>query len=251
MLKLLTLNIEGHKHLDTILPFLVTESPDVACFQEIFEADIPAFEEKLGFKLHFFPMVTITQPHKHGQAPLGNWGVAWGTRFEHTPVEAYYYAGSSQVPENYDLPTDVSRVFAWATVTVPAKNEFEVDQRVTIGTTHFTWSPKGETTDVQRTDFAELAKQLDLMEDLVLCGDFNAPRGRESFTWFSDRLIDHLPADVATTIDGNLHYAGDIQVVVDTIFSTQQYAVSQVRVVSGVSDHMAVTGHVSRKKLTD
>ena len=54
--------------------------------------------------------------------------------------------------------------------------------------------------------------------------------------------------DVKTTIDNQLHRSDDeIMVVVDGFFSQPEYEVDQVRVVPGVSDHMAIIGEVERK----
>lgn len=39
-MKLISLNIEGHKHIDRQLPFFEIEAPDVLCLQEVFEPDV-------------------------------------------------------------------------------------------------------------------------------------------------------------------------------------------------------------------
>ncbi|MDQ5951411.1 MAG: hypothetical protein QG639_692, partial [Patescibacteria group bacterium] len=119
-----------------------------------------------------------------------------------------------------------------------------------IATTHFTWSPAGNTTDAQREDFARLKAILLQYKDLVLCGDFNAPRGREMFSSFESLYKDNVPKEVTTTIDKDLHYAGDknLQLVVDSIFTTPHYQVSEVKMLSGVSDHLGIFGVLSKSK---
>jgi hypothetical protein len=67
------------------------------------------------------------------------------------------------------------------------------------------------------------------------------------FGRLAERLTDNIPPDVTTTIDHDLHARGPVPpYVVDGLFTTPQYAASDVRVVSGVSDHCAVLGRISR-----
>lgn len=103
--------------------------------------------------------------------------------------------------------------------------------------------------DEQQADFARLKRVLGSYPDYVLCGDFNSPRGRETFAKFSDELglIHHLPLSIATTIDPRFHDAGALELVVDTIFSTPEYQVLDVEVLEGISDHKAIFATVERR----
>ena len=49
-IRLVSLNIERRKHLNRILPFLQEYKPDVVCMQELFEKDVPYFEQALGIE---------------------------------------------------------------------------------------------------------------------------------------------------------------------------------------------------------
>jgi len=60
-LKLVSLNIEGSKHLDLVLSFLEREAPDVVCVQELFESDAPLFESRLGMEHAFAPICRATR----------------------------------------------------------------------------------------------------------------------------------------------------------------------------------------------
>ncbi len=60
-LKVISLNIEREKHLDLVLPFLAKEKPDVFCLQEVFEKDIPRFEQELGVTSYFSPMTRFPE----------------------------------------------------------------------------------------------------------------------------------------------------------------------------------------------
>jgi hypothetical protein len=77
-----------------------------------------------------------------------------------------------------------------------------------------------------------------------MCGDFNAPRGRLIFDRIATKYKDNIPPYVTTTIDKNIHHAGDLQLVVDGLFSTSKYEVRSVQVLDGLSDHCAIIGEV-------
>mgnify|MGYP003739632349 CR=1 FL=1 len=112
--------------------------------------------------------------------------------------------------------------------------------------THFTWSPNGEANDEQRLDLAEMLSQLENYDDFILCGDFNAPRGKEIFAQLASRYTDNLPPEVTTTIDGQFHYAGQLEIVVDGFFTTPRYQVESLQVRAGLSDHQGLLAQVSK-----
>jgi hypothetical protein len=93
---------------------------------------------------------------------------------------------------------------------------------------------------------------LGTMGEFVLGGDFNAPRGGEMFSVLSSAYTDNIPLQYKTSLDLTLHRAarergpqlGDK--MVDGLFSTPAYSVSDVRLVDGVSDHMAVVATISK-----
>jgi endonuclease/exonuclease/phosphatase family metal-dependent hydrolase len=90
---------------------------------------------------------------------------------------------------------------------------------------------------------------LELLDDrsLVLCGDFNAPRGKEIFSRLAAHWTDHVPLAHTTSLDPVLHRAGALQLMVDGIFSTPDYDVSGVRLHQGVSDHCAITARIGKR----
>jgi endonuclease/exonuclease/phosphatase family metal-dependent hydrolase len=236
-IKLVTLNIEGHHHLERFLPFLRSESPDVVCLQEVFASDLDRIKDVLQMDAMFAPMMRIETENKYRISPLGEWGVAFLTRLSHSePEVAYYRQEGERLPVFAENPNDPWRVVVSATVE-------KAGEQVVIATTHFTWSPEGKTTDEQRRDFVALQQQTTQFERLVLCGDFNAPRGGELRLLFRQDFVDTIPDEVRTTLDPLLHYAGPLYFVVDGIFA-RGYSVADVRVVPGVSDHMAVVGEI-------
>lgn len=55
------------------------------------------------------------------------------------------------------------------------------------------------------------------------------------------------PPEITTTIDSATHYSGKkLELVVDNIFTTPEYRVNNIRVITGVSDHCAVSGEVEK-----
>lgn len=88
-------------------------------------------------------------------------------------------------------------------------------------------------------------------EELVLAGDFNIPRGNKVYKQVTKLFKDNIPAEVESTIDPDLHYrntkqAGTLKLVVDYVFSTPKYLVSDVKVTPGVSDHCAIVCVVNK-----
>ncbi len=57
---------------------------------------------------------------------------------------------------------------------------------------------------------------------------------------------DNIPSCYTTSIDPHLHRAGALDLLVDVLFTTPKYRASDVRLVSGLSDHMAVAGNIEK-----
>ena len=154
---------------------------------------------------------------------------------------AEYYFGDRN-PREFTFSGDLdnmSRVFAYLDV----EKDGEIFR---IGTTHFTWSGRGIISERQNGDFAGLSRILDKAEEIVFSGDFNAPRGGEIFSRLASRYKDNVPPEYTTSIDPNMHRNGKIELMVDGLFSTPKYEVSDVKMVCGLSDHCALTAKISK-----
>ena len=81
---------------------------------------------------------------------------------------------------------------------------------------------------------------------VVLTGDFNAPRGGPIFAAVADVLTDCVPPDIMTSIDPLLHRAGALELMVDGLFSSRDYRVSEVRMHSGLSDHQGLSARIEQ-----
>ncbi len=115
-----------------------------------------------------------------------------------------------------------------------------------IYNTHFTWTADGEPDDLQRNDMQSMLRILKAAGEFILCGDFNVPRGGELFGLLAEHYKDNVPPHYTTSIDGDLHRRGQLNRMVDGMFSTPGYVVSDFEMVSGVSDHRALVATVSK-----
>lgn len=241
-MKLITVNIEGNKHLLDIGNLIAVEQPDVLCLQEVFAADLPqlvtAVNQYTQTQQFFVANASVLTENKYGIAPNGEWGNAMIVRSSLFPEgEALFaqefYAGSSASLPEFSGPNSPRRSLLAATITVWGKS-------LAICTTHFTWSAEGKPTELQQRDAKQLQTLLKRYNSYILCGDFNAPRGGTTYATLSAGLTDHLPREVLTTIDPDRHYAGALQIAVDSVLSTPDIHSIRTRVIGGVSDHQAI-----------
>ena len=239
IIKLVQLNIEGSKHLELVIPFLRKQNPDIACLQEVKQQDLARIEEALSMKSFFAPMHSGTAGI-NGNAILSRLPIMPRT------LERYGgYAGEGLIDYVHGDPTKkaahASSKFMLSVADIEKEGE-----AFRIATTHFPVTPHGEATDFQREDMKNLLALLKEEGEFVLTGDFNAPRGGEIFAQLAGAYKDNIPASITTSIDGQLHRAGQLPHMVDGIFSTPGYSVSSVEGHTGVSDHWAFSAEVSK-----
>jgi endonuclease/exonuclease/phosphatase family metal-dependent hydrolase len=232
-LALANMNIERSRNLWRVKSFLTRHAPDIVCLQESMAADTVQIRHCLGHGYYAFePM---------GRYPgEGQYGLAIFSRFPLETTEVIAYAGSGSGDDLFDLTSVDSRMRTVRYIVLQAT------VRVTIATTHFPWTPDGQANYYQRQATDSLLRSLNGRQ-LVLCGDFNAPRGREIFGRLASQWRDNVPVRYTTSIDPNLHRAGDLQLLVDGVFSTDDYWVTDVVLHEGISDHCVVTATVSQE----
>lgn len=239
-ISLVSLNIEGDKHLETIVDFLRKNKPDVVCLQEVFEKDFPGIKKQLDMAGYFTPMtIEKTGDPKNNLTACGV-AILTNLYVENTPLSLYYFGKSYSMP--FAVKGDPNTVNKVILSIVLNKN----NNRFTFGTTHFTLSDGGKADENQRKDLEEMLKLLNNFEDIILCGDFNAPRGGEIFSKISSKYKDNIPLEYETSIDSKLHRAKGLKLMVDGLFSTPHYQIKNVRLIEGISDHCAITAKVSR-----
>lgn len=241
-LKLISLNIEGDNHLNRVIPFLVKENPEVICLQEVFKNDTAIIAQKIGAKNYFFPMAKIVDRRYTTNSLRQTWGISILSKLPVKEIHSEeYHKGGKSIPSYSGGGGACNRILVWAHV-VKGNQEF------TIVTTHFTWSSKGNTTVIQRRSFKKLSQILDKVDECVLCGDFNAPRGGEIYSCLANRYLDNIPKNVKTTLDENLHRVKGLKIVVDGLFTSSSYRAENVKVIGGLSDHKAIVTLITTKE---
>lgn len=243
MIRFASINIEGDAHLERVITFLKVYKPDVVCFQEVIESSVPLFEKELGMKGCFMPVTIHNVKPFDDSSPVGTYGVGL---FSNLPVadvrKDYYSGGEGDVPRftGGQVHTTIWRAILSGTIDKDGK-------KYVVAVTHFTWTSDGSTSEKQREDLKNLLKIAAKNPELILCGDFNAPRGGEIFSKISEIYTDNIPKEYTSSLDTELHRIGKVkQLMVDGLFTTPQYEVADVKLTAGVSDHMAVTALISK-----
>jgi len=240
-LALACINIERSKHLSRVATFLCEHAPDVTCLQEVVVDDVDLLGEQAGYPHRFFiPMCRFPEPS--GARPIG---IAILSHHAFASSEEIRYAGGGSGRDVLDRSSEETRFrtnrYAVGVVAIPFHGV-----SFTIATTHFPWSDHARTLDFQRSACDRLLELLN-GRSLVLCGDFNAPRGNEIFSRLAARWTDHVPPTYTRSLDPILHRAGSLQLMVDGVFSTPDYDVTGVTLHQGVSDHCAITAQIGKR----
>lgn len=239
-LTLASINIERSRHLASVIAFLSNVGPDVVCLQELVEEDLHEICDRLDFPhLAYVPMMRHA-----GEGRLRLTGIGILARVEFRQTETLHYAGKGSGNDPYDISTADSKVRT-SRYSVILAEVLADTAAFTIGCTHFPWTPDGSPSDHQRRACVRLIELL-AGRQLVLCGDFNAPRGGEIFSRFASLWRDNVPTSYLTSIDPKLHRNAPLERMVDGVFSTSDYRVRNVVLHEGVSDHYALTAEISR-----
>ena len=239
-IKLLSLNIERDKHIPNVIALIEKEKPEVICLQEVQEPDFEMLKKRFDFQGIFVSMMTYKRISA-GKQTLVKQGNIIFTTLNLLKTESFFYFGKGNSPP-YKGSNSCDRVLMASIIEKNGK-----EYRVT--TTHFTWADDGGVNEKQRRDVKKLEELLQQKGEMILCGDFNAPRGREIFAVLNHYLKDNIPPHIKTTLDPKIHHAGPLPYVVDYIWSTPKYSVRNVRVVDGVSDHMAILAEIEKVDL--
>ena len=238
-LKLISINIEIDRHLDAVESFLAKEQPDVACIQELPVSDIERIGKAMNAPYHVYaPMTRWLDPHEVI-------GVGIFSTRPFVSQSVGYYRGNAENIQDLDSTSVEASNRTKNLALVSAEIEKE-GTRFQVATTHFTWNPDGEADDFQREDIQKLLALTERFPELVLAGDFNAPRGKEIFEILRKRYTDNIPPEYTTSIDGNFHRRGQLNMMVDGLFTSKGYQASNVRLQFGVSDHAGIVADIEK-----
>ncbi len=253
-MKLISLNIEGNKHWERVLPYIEKEKPDVLCVQEIFADDITRITDAFQMDSTYIPM-HLECEMKENVGSCKDIGVAIFSKYPFKNIQHHtYYSPAPHLKQlmiNDENPQSIREINRQ----VLAVADIHIENHVfTVGTTHFTWTPDGKPSTDQYTDADSLLATLSDIPSIILCGDFNVPRGHNDiYEKFVERYSDAIPHSYTCSFDQNLHRVGNIperwanvgKYMVDYFFLSPHYRAENVRLQSGISDHYAVVGEIS------
>jgi exonuclease III len=244
-MKLASINIERSKHLKEVSDFVRSYNPDVLLLQELCERDIGLFEDLMGEYGLYAPVVL--HPAEEELEPMGVMIIA---KMPLTQTSTQYYTGNGLRMEPIAMEIDEKgRTVVDASTNHRCLVSADIEG-FRIGTTHFTWSADGEATPQQLLDVENLllaAKaEASRGHGYLFAGDLNAPRGRTTFSRIAQNFTDAIPAHYTGSIDGTFHRAGNLPLMVDGLFHTPHYKVTNVLLNKGISDHMAITATVEK-----
>ena len=243
-MKLISLNVEGSKHLDKTEAFINALKPDVICLQECDENTL-SFLQKLNYTTHFLPVAL----RDYGTKILKE-GVALASKLPMTTEGFVYFEPSAEL-----------NIFKSAFARETSKQGF-VFGTIMLGTTpyhiasnHFTWTPDGNVPSQPQIE--DMESFLAMTKDLpahVMCGDFNIPRQHNYlYNNLTELYADNIPQTYKSSMDKSLHKLGSdtskeilfTDYMVDYVFSKPPYLVTDVRFQFGVSDHAAVLATIT------
>ncbi|MEZ4195323.1 MAG: endonuclease/exonuclease/phosphatase family protein [Candidatus Paceibacterota bacterium] len=243
MAKLISLNVEGKKHYDLILPFISQEKPDVLALMEA-TRETESWLQNQGYQTTYAPITLKSDDGANYEI-----GLLFASQHLHTAVTHYYHYPN---PEGMVL---ADRNNIYNTVANPVILAKVKELGINVATTHFTWSPQGEVADLnQTTSLKALLTFLKNQSPHILCGDFNIPRFQNSlYDELTKYYTDTIPKDYASSLDRERHRLGNIPThnnlfksfMVDYLFTQPPYKASNVRLQFGVSDHAAVLADIN------
>jgi exonuclease III len=264
-MKFISLNIEKDGHIEGVLEFLKKENPDVVCLQEIFIEHFEKFKKDLYmqgvFAQQMFWRTEDEVVHKEGVAILSKLPILSSSTIPYTKNADVGLAELSRavIPE---IQVGKGQVVNITTRTLLVA-EIEGDNKIwKFATTHFTWGYYGYVDkqsnkfvyDVKKEDeqnqMDDLGRLLNIFADLkdfVFSADLNAPRGMLVFDTMAKKYKDNIPKEYDTSVDQNLHRVKGLKLMVDGLFSTSTYKASNVKLVDGLSDHMAIVAEIAKE----
>lgn len=243
-MKLISLNIEANKHNHTVLPFLKKEKPDVICLQELLDSDFTLYKKELNMEGVFKASGYVKHPnYKNIEGNRSGIGIFAKNIINSGSV--FYFGKEENVLKTFseylsDESNQKNHVLLW----VDVKNGR--GDLLRFFTTHLPVTKEGESSPFQLQVLDCMFRELDLFTEFILCGDMNAPRGNESFRRLAEKYKDNIPLEYKTSIDQKLHRVKGLMRMVDGLFTTAHYEASNVKLVDGVSDHMAIISDIKK-----
>jgi exonuclease III len=245
-MKLISLNVEKNLHNETILAFLKKENPDVVCVQELFTEDFDLFKKELGFD-GIYKLFGYLNSKSYPTLTGNGEGIAIFSKNIINSGSILYFGKEEDILKPSDerfLNEEFKKIYSLIWIEIQDTNGIPYK----FITTHLPVTKEGESSPFQLEVTKAMLSKLNLLGEFVLCGDMNAPRGRKTFSLLEEKYKDNIPLEYKTSIDKNLHRVkGGIPYMVDGLFTTPEYVASNVKLVDGLSDHMAIVAEITKK----
>lgn len=227
--KVISLNINEGIRRASQLKFFRDSDADIICLQEASLELTRYFSDELGLSYAYCTT---------WKKPSGDTGIAVLSKVEqksHTEIPYW---------EDKINPEELSR-------RVMLASTFNINDVVfTVINLHFIWSANGKHSTEQLMAIARVKDLTSSVKDLILVGDFNAPRGGKVFEILSKHLTDNIPQHYTTSIDERIHRKGSISAMVDGLFTHRDSRIKIVRThfEHSLSDHLALVAIVEVKE---
>jgi exonuclease III len=245
-MKLVSLNMEGTRHLERVVPFLEKEEPAVVTLTEAPEAFANTLTD-LGYYTTFAPMLM-----RKTAAGTYTEGVLLASKQQHNARTTYYHRSAETVVVQVysDTNNTTSNVVLFAEI----QHE---NNTYRLATTQGMITPDGLPHDLQRSSTQKLLEALSYEPPHFLCGDLNIPRGyNDLYDSFTRGYTDMIPTTYGSSLDKTLHRLGSVPTaelnapifdvyMVDYIFTQPPYTAGNVQFKFGISDHAAVIANMS------
>jgi endonuclease/exonuclease/phosphatase family metal-dependent hydrolase len=231
--KIINLNIEGDIHVDKVISFFKNEDPDILLMQEVNLLDVKQLSLETGLQYaNYIPMGINVSGKNSVQGCL--------ILSKYIFIDSGYYTLYEMKEGDQDFYGQFTKNFHMLYIKLLINEEL-----ITFYTTHLPWAPNGDSSKIQNVCVDSIIYLLKDKNKFILTGDFNSPRGRGNFSRLSNSMKDNIPSDVNTTLDLNLHRAAPLYLVVDGLFTSHDIGDFQsVKVMDGVSDHMAIVAEI-------
>lgn len=254
ILKILQINIENDKHLDKIINLVKEKDPDIVCMQEVVVDSWVYVLENMGYSFCFAPMLVLDGKEE---------GVLIFSKYKILKNKVFRYdlnkGNTLPVFNKKDLAL-IDGVRPWCRFLyhfVLLNTSLEINNIVfNVVTTHF---PVADhvVPDLPFHMFKDNQNLIDLLcirnhfdlfiqnlskikKPLIFTADLNTPRGSFIYDDLAHLLVDWVPQNLNTTLDSKNHRVKELNLVVDTIMTSQDFDLINFEVIEGVSDHKAL-----------
>ncbi len=243
-MKLVSLNIENNLHTETVLPFLKNEKADIICLQELLEEDFDFFKQELGLEGVYRPW-SYWKSQNYPTLIGKKQGLGIFSKNIIISGSIFYYGKEENILKSFDEymdNKDLQKNYAFAWVDIKSTEGIIYK----FATTHLPVTEQGVSSPFQLEVLDLFLEQINKLGEFVLCGDMNAPRGNETFSRLAKKYKDNIPLEYKTSLDQNLHKVKGLQYMVDGLFTTPSYKAQNVKLVDGISDHMAIVAEINK-----